>query len=57
MKVMYSVSIRIRHQRINGSLCVACDIQHVGKVRIQVDSLLRYATQNVPAPALNPKHI
>jgi hypothetical protein len=28
----------------DGSLCVACDIEHVGKVRIQVDSLLRHAT-------------
>ena len=41
---------------INRSLCAAFDIEHVGKVRIQVDSLLRHATQNVHAP-LNPKHV
>jgi hypothetical protein len=38
------------------SIPTAFDIEHVGKVRIQVYSLLRRVTQNVPAP-VNPKHI
>ena len=39
---------------ISASVCVThCDIKHVEKVRIQLDSLLLLCSQHVPAP-LNP---